>query len=289
MTVRAHVRRALAALCTVLSLGAAVPVHARDLGVEGQVFEPIEEDMRIMLMRLIARHDWRESLSDLEDSAKSYTKNLPAYLLPRAEETQTTWKDVGIVVTEDIYLPWVDWETGSVFEPQQRLAVAKGSYLNPIAKIPSAGIERLFIFDATDPDQLAFAKILMAQNIPQLSFMLVAGDLGELSAEMNRPVYHPTPTMLEKFHIKAVPTLIGFGRGMHQGHMAVTAMKLPSDATTVKRAWFGLPHAGYDPESIADVIPEAAPTELSGVPAHEEAQQILSNVTRKRQPGTPKR
>lgn len=278
MKLLALTRIAVAALSVGLAAAMALPAQAKDLGFEGQTFEPIEEDMRVMLMRLIARQDWSESIAQMEDSARSYTKNLPAYFLPRAETTETTWKDVGIVVTEDIYLPWVDWENGSVFEPQQKLAVEKGTYLNPIAKIPSAGIERLFIFDATDPDQLAYAKELMKQDIPQLNFMLVAGDLGELSKEMGRPIYHPTPTMLEKFHVKAVPTLIGFGRGQHQGHMAVTAIKLPADVATVKQAWFGLPHAGYAPDSLPDVAPEVAGVQEL---AHEEAQKVLSNVTPK--------
>ena len=275
MKILARTRLALAALSVGLAVAMAGPAQAKDLGVEGQVFEPIEEDMRIMLMRLLARQDWAESQEQMQDSAKNYTKNLPAYFLPRADKTETVWKDVGVVVTEDIYLPWVDWETGSVFEPQQKLAVEKGTYLNPIAKLPAAAIERLFIFDATDPDQLSFAKELMKLDIPQLNFMLVAGDLGELSTEMNRPIYHPAPTMLEKFHVTAIPTLIGFGRGQHQGHMAVTTLKLPADAATVKRAWFGLPHQGYDPENLSDVAPQTP----SLANSTEEAKEVLGPIT----------
>jgi hypothetical protein len=280
MKILTRTRMALAALGVGLAVALVAPVQAKDLGVEGQIFEPIEEDMRIMLMRLLARQDWSGAAQDLEDSARSYTKNLPAYFLSRADKTETVWKDVGIVVTEDIFLPWVDWQNGSVFEPTQKLAVQKGTYLNPIAKLPAAAIERLFIFDATDPEQLSFAKELMKLDIPQLNFMLVAGDVGELSKEMNRPVYHPTPTMLEKFHVSKVPTVIGFGRGQHQGHMAVTTLKLPADAATVKRAWFGLPHVGYDPESLSDYISEAP--SLTG--STQEAEALLGTIT---QPAKP--
>lgn len=260
-------RRVLSAVGICIALTSGNLIHARDLGIEGQIYEPIEEDMRIMLMRLLARQDWDESRQQIEDSARSYTKNLPAYLLPRADSTETVWKDVGIVVTEDIYLPWVDWEQGSVFAPTQKLAVEKGSYFNPIAKLPAAAIERLFIFDALDPEQLAYAKELMRLNIPQLNFMLVAGDLGELSTEMNRPIYHPPPTMLEKFHVTKVPSLVGFGRGQHQGHMAITTFKLPADKGLITKAWFGLPHPGYDPEHISDntvETTEATAPELNG-------------------------
>lgn len=255
--------RSLGAAALAASL-ALTPVFstAADLGIEGQVYEPIEEDFRLMLMRLMARTDWSVSQEELKESARDYTKNLPAYVLPRAAETATHWKDIGIIVDEDINLPWVDWETGSVFEPQPVLAVPAGSYLNPIAQLPSAAIERLFLFDATDPEQLAFAKELMRMNIPQLSFMLVAGDLGPLAEEMNRPVFHPAPSMLEKFQVRAVPSLIGFGRGPHQGHMAVTEIAMPATAETVKKAWFGMSYPGYDPESIADLVlhENAAPT-----------------------------
>lgn len=231
--------------------------NATDLGIEGQIYEPIEEDFRVMLMRLMARQDWAERQEELKNSAKNYTKNLPNYFLPLADTTRTRWKDVGIVITEDIFLPYVEWETGSVFAPEEKLAVPAGTYLNPIAKMPSAGIERLFIFDATDPSQLSAAKALMKENIPQLSFMLIAGDLGPLADEMDRPIYHPSPGMLDKFYLRAVPSLIGFGRGIHQGHMAVTEFKLPISTATLKSAWFGLPYEGYNPDQLADT-PSAA-------------------------------
>lgn len=264
MTWWAQTSKVAAVVSLSLAVLFAAPVQARDLGIEGQIFEPIEEDFRLILMRLIARTDWTESTQELEESAKSYTKNLPAYMLPRAETTQTRWKDVGIVVTEDIYMPWVDSKTGSVFEPEQVLAVQAGTYMNPIAKLPSAGIERLFIFDATDPDQLTLARKLMAENIPQMSFMLIAGDPGPLSEEMHRPMYHPTPTMLEKFNVRAVPSLVGFGRGPHLGHMAVTEFSTSASVETVKLAWFGLPYAGYDPENLPEVSAENLPGEAGG-------------------------
>lgn len=232
-----------------------VPAVAKDLGVEGTIYEPIEEDFRIMLMRLLARQDWTQHARALEQSARDYTANLPNYFVVRAEKTQTIWKDVGIVTTEDITMPWVDHQTGSVFEPERVLAVQAGTYLNPIAEMPSAAIERLFVFDATDPEQMALARELMEQNIPQLSFMIVAGDLGPIAKEMNRPIYHPAPAMLDRFELKAVPSLVGFGKGKHQGHMAVTQFKLPVTPEQVKGAWFGLPYSGYTPDEIVDFAP----------------------------------
>ncbi|CAB5514430.1 hypothetical protein LMG26857_03489 [Achromobacter anxifer] len=247
------------AMVATLLLGAGAFMHlsaqAKDLGIEGAIYEPIEEDFRVMLMRLLARQDWTQHAEALEESARDYTKNLPSYFVVRADKTQTIWKDVGIVTTEDITLPWVDGQTGSVFEPEQVLAVKAGTYLNPISEMPAAAIERLFVFDATDPEQMALARALMVENIPQLSFMIVAGDLGPIAKEMNRPIYHPAPSMLDRFHVTAVPTLIGFGKGQHQGHMAVTQFKLPTSIDQVKSAWFGLPYSGYTPNEITDFQP----------------------------------
>jgi len=259
MKVLAHLKTTALALALALASCAGGPVHAADLGIEGAIYEPIEEDFRLVLMRLLARQDWTQSQQEMTDSARNYTKNLPAYFLPRATKTQTRWKDVGIVTTEDVYLPWVDWQTGSVFEPGKILAAKAGTYLNPIAHMPSRSIERLFIFDATDPDQLSYARALMVKNIPQLSFMVIAGDVGPLSEEMQRPIYHSIPTMLEKFHVEAMPSLIGFGKGLHQGHMAITEFALPGSLDAVTDAWFGLPYAGYDPVNLPDEV--AQPTQ----------------------------
>ena len=239
--------------------------QAVDLGIEGQVFEPIEEDFRIALLRMVARQDWTKHIDGLTESARNYTKSLPDFYLPLAKTTQTAWKDVGIIVSEDVYLPYVEWETGSVFEPEQRLAVPAGTYLNPIAQLPSAAIERLFIFDATSPEQVAFAKDLMRQNIPLLNFMVSAGDLGPISEEMRRPVYHLTEQMLDKFQITAVPTLLGFGRGQHLGHLATTQFALPMAQNDIHLAWFGLPYDGYDPFSIQE--PEVTAEEARRVRA----------------------
>lgn len=245
--------------------GVALPAYAINLGVEGQIFEPIEEDFRLTLLRLVARHDWTRNIEGLKESARNYTKNLPDFHLPLAQETKTVWKDVGIIVNEDIYFNTIDWETGSVFEPQPTLAVPAGTYLNPIAQLPSSAIERLFVFDATSPEQLEFAKSLMEKNIPLLNFMISAGDVGPIAKEMNRPVYHMNESMRSTFQITAVPTLIGFGRGEHLGHLATTQFKLPMTEDDIRLAWYGLPYPGYEPDKVEE--PEVSPEEAARVRA----------------------
>lgn len=251
----------------IMATFAAMPSHAIDLGIEGVIYEPLEEDFRVMVMRLVAQTDWEPSRKELEDSAKDYTKNLPSYYLPRAEKTVTRWKDVGVVTTEDIQFPIVDFENGSVFEPDMLTAVPAGEYFNPIAHLPAGGIDRLYLFDATDPEQLEQAKLLMHMKIPLLNFMTIAGDLGPISEEMQMPVYHPIPTMLEKFHVRAVPTLIGFGRGEHQGHMAITEFAMPVTESHIKKAWYGYGDSGEPPNFLETPVR----VQLSDAPTKDES------------------
>jgi conjugal transfer pilus assembly protein TraW len=245
------------------SVLATAPAWSSDLGIEGTIYEPIEEDLRITMMRLVAAHDWSPQMDQLKDAAQNYSKNLPSYILPKATMTKTRWKDVGVVATEDIYLPWVDWKNGSVLKPGKILAIPAGTYANPILHMQSVSLPRMFIFDATDPDQLEFARALMAKHIPNLNFILIAGDAAELGKEMDQPVFHAIPTMLQKFHVEAVPTLIGFGKGPHQGHMALTELAVPgASLDDIQKAWFGLPYSGYDPSTISDEVAPPPPEVL---------------------------
>lgn len=224
----------------VFGMGVAASVQATDLGVFGQVYEPIEEDVRVLMLKLVAERDWQQDLDGLKQSAENYTANLPANFLPRATETRTQWKDVGIEVTEDVYFPYVDWETGSVLEPEQRLAVPKGTYFNPLVHLSLGIPPRMLVFDATDPEQLAFAQGVAALNIPALQLISIAGDVAKLTDTFGRPVYYGSRSMFEPFALTAVPTLVGFGEGAHLGHLAATQIKLPAAPESVHAYWFGL-------------------------------------------------
>ena len=222
----------------------ALPAKAVDLGVEGAVYEPIEEDLRIAMLRMIAKEDLRPMQQALLQSAENFTKELPSYYLPRAEKTVTRWKDAGAEVTEDIFIPGVpDWENGSVRDMKPVLLAKKGTYVNMISDLPVEAIPRIFLFDATDPDQLQLAKEVAAAKLDHLALIAIAGDVKELSELMDGPVFHPGNQLLTQMNVRAVPSLLGFGKGWHQGHIAITEFALPSSVDEVKRAWFGLASA----------------------------------------------
>lgn len=219
----------------------ASPSQAKDLGTEGVVFEPIEEDIRIAMLRMLANEDPKRFEREMRESVENYTKNLPSMYLPRAERTVTRWKDAGAVVGEDIYLPTVtDWENGSVAEPVQALLAPKGAYFNPVAHLPPESIPRIFLFDATDYEQLQLAKELAVLKLENFALISIAGDVGELSELLETPIFHAGDLLIPQMQVRAVPTLLGFGKGWHQGHIAITEFKLPASAKDVQDAWFGL-------------------------------------------------
>ena len=217
------------------------PAQAKDLGTEGLVFEPIEEDIRISMMRLLANEDPQRFEREMRESLDNFTKTLPSFYLPRADRTLTRWKDAGAVAGEDIFVPALsDWQNGSVTEPEQALLAAKGTYFNPVLNLPVEAIPRIFLFDATDYDQLQLAKELAILKLENFALIAIAGDVGELSDLMDTPIFHAGDLLIPQMQVRAVPTLLGFGRGWHHGHIAITEFKLPATAKDVQDAWFGL-------------------------------------------------
>ena len=217
------------------------PSHAKDLGVEGAIYEPIEEDIRVTFLRRIAREDPSRFGREMLDSVNNYTKNLPSMYLPRADRTVTRWKDAGALVAEDVFMPSIpDWKKGSALELEPVLLAAKGTYFNPVAHMPAQAIPRIFLFDATDYEQLQLAIELAALKLENFALIAIAGDVGELSELLDGPVFHAGDMLIPQMQVRAAPTLLGFGQGWHQGHIAITEFKLPASAQDVKAAWFGL-------------------------------------------------
>ena len=127
-----------------------------------------------------------------------------------------------------------------MLEMQPILIAPKGMYVNMLTEVPVEAIPRIFLFDGTDFDQLKLAQELAAAKLENLALIAIAGDVKELSELMDGPVFHPGAQLLTQMNVRAVPTLLGFGKGWHHGHIAITEFALPSSVEDVKKAWFGL-------------------------------------------------
>ncbi|MCH9742153.1 MAG: type-F conjugative transfer system protein TraW [Proteobacteria bacterium] len=123
--------------------------------------------------------------------------------LPRAFEDNKHYFDPSIVVTKDIYLP------------DGRLLHAAGTKVNPLTI--KTFTKRIVFIDATDEDQLAWAKKQYEKSGWRDKIILVKGSYMDVMKKWNKRVYFDQiasmdggkrETLVEKFGIKALPSVV---------------------------------------------------------------------------------
>lgn len=219
-----------------LAIAAVAPSSlAEDMGVFGRVWDIEEIDLRKTLAEQIARVDQAAIQRELETSAKNYLKSLPADYLPKATATRTRWVDPSVVVSQDIYAP--------IEQPDGRygweVLVPAGTRVNPLTEVRPT--ENMLFFNAKDPEQVDFALAALRARPRNLMLVATDGDVGALSAKIQVPVYHSNPSIIERFEIRATPSLLGVGTGERELFLAVTEFESPYDPLLIERAWNGLP------------------------------------------------
>src|SRR5690606_8973494 len=88
-----------------LLLLACAGAHAKDYGVQGQIWAIAERDMREVVLEQASRVDWSAKNQELEESARTYLDRLPKRFLPVAQKTTTVWTDPSVQTTEDVLAP----------------------------------------------------------------------------------------------------------------------------------------------------------------------------------------
>lgn len=123
--------------------------------------------------------------------------------LPRAFEDKTHYFDPSITVTKDIYLP------------DGRLLHAAGTKVNPLTI--KTFTKRIIFIDATDEDQLFWAKQKYQQSGWRDKVILVKGSYMDVMKKWNKRVYFDQiagmdgghrETLVDKFGIKALPSIV---------------------------------------------------------------------------------
>lgn len=219
-----------------LMLGAlASTAAAHDLGIQGRVWDIGETDMRQLVVQDLAKVDQGKIQKELMDSAENYTANLDPQRLPLALATRTRYVDPSSVLSQDIYAP-IEQPDGRY---EWRVLYPKGTRVNPLESVRPN--KNMLFFDARDPDQREFALELLKQEPHRLMLVLTAGDPGKLSNQIRVPVYYANDSLIQRFQIQAVPSLLGVGEGTHYYELAVTDFAPPYRVQTAQRAWHGLP------------------------------------------------
>ncbi len=222
----------------IFALALSIPgtsVLADDLGVFGRVWDIEEVDLRRMMAEQIARVDQTIIQDELKTSSKNYLRTLPEDYLPKATATRTHWVDPSVVVSQDIYAP-VEQEDGRY---GWEVMVPAGTRVNPLTDVRP--VDNMLFFNAKDPEQVEFALSALKAHPRNLMLVATGGDVGALSAKIQVPVYHSNPSLIERFEIRAIPSLLGIGTGPRELFLAVTEFEPPYDPRLIERAWNGLP------------------------------------------------
>lgn len=228
-------KKTIALLAPLLIAGAAI---AKDYGVHGNLWEITEVDVRVLLMTEVANADWSGPKRELEDSAKNYLTNLPKRFLPEPAETGIAWMDPSFELQEDINVPFKRHDG----EYAWRVLHKAGTKVNPLDRITPA--TAMFFFDGSVPEQVELAKhVLSLEPNRIVPVEAGAGDLQQVNNALGRAAFHANDSMIGRFEIKYLPTLLYPGTGQHKSYLAVHSFARPFDANAVASAWPILGHS----------------------------------------------
>jgi len=170
-----------------------------DLGVLGPTQDITEADLITVMQNRLAQVDFGKAK---QQAAVRYWDNMTYLTLPEATAPRTRRLDPTVVVTADIK------------DGNGRVVVPAGKVINPLTLSPFK--QRLVVFDASRPQQVATAESLRQQYAKErVTFIATALDrpagwdgLQALQNRLRRPVYVLTPEVQSRFAIQRVPSLI---------------------------------------------------------------------------------
>lgn len=173
-----------------------------DLGQKGPVFEIVEPDMIEEMQRRMAEFDWDKEKKHAIDNFWAHQKD--SVSLPVSVKNTERKIDTSIVSTQDI------------FHPDGRLIIKKGQTIDPQALMPMRHV--YILFDATNKRQVEVAKKIgdemLAKQKPVV-YLFSKMDTGkgwehynQTTALMNAPIYKLNKTIVERFHIQVLPSIV---------------------------------------------------------------------------------
>ena len=171
-----------------------------DLGAFGTTFEVAEKDLIQELQERAAAYDFAAAK---RRALASYWRKARFYELPKAKEGQIRYVDSTFVLKREIRL-----SDGSMI-------AAAGTRINPLDRLPFT--QRLIVFDARDPDQVAFARqaALEVGGNRLVTFISTGLDrergwdaLRDVQNELRGPVYLLPNDLAQRFEIERVPSVI---------------------------------------------------------------------------------
>ena len=173
---------------------------AGDLGVFGSTTIVVERDLIEVMQERAAAYDFAAAK---EQALARFWERARFFELPRAEVDRVRYIDPTVMLREDIRLP------------DGTPVAAAGTRVNPLEHLPFT--QRLIVFDARDPDQVAFAarsasEVEGKRRVTLISTGLDRRDgwasLREVQNRLRGPVYLLPNDLAARLRIKRVPSVV---------------------------------------------------------------------------------
>jgi conjugal transfer pilus assembly protein TraW len=218
-----------------LTCATALPLHAKNMGVQGNVWPIIEVDMRQLMIESAARADWSAAQDQATNSAKRYLETLPKRTFPTSAKTVTAWVNPSVTVSSDIQVP-VKNAKGAY---EWQVLAPKGSSYNPLTTVRPA--TAFILFDGADEAQVKFVQAALAQEPNRLVPVEAGrGDLGTNNKTFGRPVFYASDAMLNRFRVQYLPSVVYPGSGAQELLLGVTSFAAPFRPAELLGTWPGV-------------------------------------------------
>jgi conjugal transfer pilus assembly protein TraW len=165
--------------------------QAKQLGVVGRVYPIAERDALEEIEERARQVDW-QSVLDRERPEDFRPANLAK--LPRAHRGRSFLVDMTYILDFDI----PDGKGGILYP--------KGYQFNPLDYVPFN--QTLVVINGEDSEQVAWLKASPLVNRPDTLILLSGGGFSEVGQGLERAVFYATRQIVERFQLKAVPSVI---------------------------------------------------------------------------------
>lgn len=169
--------------------------HAKDLGVQGQIFKITEESLLDVIKKKLQALSTSGKLKTLQEDIARKSKTRVEHPTPVSGITKT------IEPRQFTYDPSLTLSS-DITDHRGHVFARKGQKFNPFDYV-SWGVP-LILFDGNDPEQ-----VIWAREQGEGKWVLVAGAIGELMEAEKRDIYFDQGGLIiKKFGIRQVPCRI---------------------------------------------------------------------------------
>lgn len=182
---------------------------AIDLGVKARVYDVVEIDMRIYILKMMAKDfDFEDHKKMMLEKADEYYAELPYFPMALSRNKVVNYIDPTRVYEDDFW--------GLAKDSSGKLRWTKvskaGDEVNWL-KYNATPMPVYFIFDYTSKPQRELAKEIVEHGDPSIKLVFTGGDVKKANEYLKYPLTYLNKTMVSEYDVSYTPTLIKRGTG----------------------------------------------------------------------------